>query len=133
MGEGQMRETERNWIRRGFLSRQKLFHLLLSPTENDVCCHENVFSAMQLVAIFFNIIICCQSFVLMKRKMQGMCSYRSMFILKCVHPETYPIVYRYRMYRKSQATGFPSLITIFSAPNYLDVYNNKGMLLLFKY
>lgn len=34
----------------------------------------------------------------------------------------------YRMYRKSQATGFPSLITIFSAPNYLDVYNNKGAL-----
>ncbi|MGH0186076.1 UNVERIFIED_CONTAM: hypothetical protein FKN15_024372 [Acipenser sinensis] len=33
----------------------------------------------------------------------------------------------YRMYRKSQTTGFPSLITIFSAPNYLDVYNNKGM------
>lgn len=31
----------------------------------------------------------------------------------------------YRMYRKSQTTGFPSLITIFSAPNYLDVYNNK--------
>lgn len=34
---------------------------------------------------------------------------------------------RYRMYRKSQTTGFPSLITIFSAPNYLDVYNNKGL------
>lgn len=34
----------------------------------------------------------------------------------------------YRMYRKSQTTGFPSLITIFSAPNYLDVYNNKGKL-----
>ena len=32
----------------------------------------------------------------------------------------------YRMYRKNQATGFPSLITLFSAPNYLDVYNNKG-------
>ena len=31
------------------------------------------------------------------------------------------------MYRKSQTTGFPSLITIFSAPNYLDVYNNKGL------
>ena len=31
------------------------------------------------------------------------------------------------MYRKSQETGFPSLITIFSAPNYLDVYNNKGL------
>ena len=33
--------------------------------------------------------------------------------------------FSYRMYRKSQTTGFPSLITIFSAPNYLDVYNNK--------
>lgn len=30
------------------------------------------------------------------------------------------------MYRKNQATQFPALITIFSAPNYLDVYNNKG-------
>ena len=30
------------------------------------------------------------------------------------------------MYKKSASTGFPSLITIFSAPNYLDVYNNKG-------
>uniref|UniRef100_A0A915MV14 Serine/threonine specific protein phosphatases domain-containing protein n=1 Tax=Meloidogyne javanica TaxID=6303 RepID=A0A915MV14_MELJA len=37
----------------------------------------------------------------------------------------------YRMYRKSQATGFPSLITIFSAPNYLDVYNNKAWSLPF--
>lgn len=36
------------------------------------------------------------------------------------------------MYRKSQTTGFPSLITIFSAPNYLDVYNNKGKMLLIK-
>ena len=32
----------------------------------------------------------------------------------------------YKMYRKSTTTGFPSLITIFSAPNYLDVYGNKG-------
>lgn len=30
------------------------------------------------------------------------------------------------MYRKTKATGFPAVITIFSAPNYLDVYNNKG-------
>ena len=41
------------------------------------------------------------------------------------------------MYRKSQTTGFPSLITIFSAPNYLDVYNNKvynvGGLIFFLY
>ena len=37
----------------------------------------------------------------------------------------------YRMYRKSQTTGFPSLITIFSAPNYLDVYNNKVRFFVF--
>ena len=29
------------------------------------------------------------------------------------------------MYRKTQTTGFNSLITIFSAPDYLDIYN-KG-------
>lgn len=33
---------------------------------------------------------------------------------------------RYRCYRKSLATGFPSVMTVFSAPNYLDVYNNKA-------
>ena len=31
----------------------------------------------------------------------------------------------YKMHRTNAATGFPSVITIFSAPNYLDVYNNK--------
>ena len=31
----------------------------------------------------------------------------------------------YRMYKPNPATGFPSVITIFSAPNYLDVYGNK--------
>lgn len=35
----------------------------------------------------------------------------------------------YRMYKKDSATGFPSLITMFSAPNYLDVYNNKAAIL----
>jgi len=38
----------------------------------------------------------------------------------------------YRMYKKSQRTGFPSLITIFSAPNYLDVYNNKAAVLKYE-
>jgi len=33
---------------------------------------------------------------------------------------------RYRMYRKNDVSGFPAVITMFSAPNYLDVYNNKG-------
>ena len=31
----------------------------------------------------------------------------------------------YRMYKQNPKTNFPSVITIFSAPNYLDVYNNK--------
>lgn len=38
----------------------------------------------------------------------------------------------YRMYRKSAATGFPSVITLFSAPNYLDVYNNKAAILKYE-
>ncbi|THD25880.1 Serine/threonine-protein phosphatase [Fasciola hepatica] len=38
----------------------------------------------------------------------------------------------YRMYRKNEATDFPSLITIFSAPNYLDVYENKAAILKYE-
>ncbi|KAG9284288.1 hypothetical protein G9A89_002098 [Geosiphon pyriformis] len=38
----------------------------------------------------------------------------------------------YRMYRKTKATGFPSVMTIFSAPNYLDVYNNKAAVLKYE-
>eukprot|EP00127_Corallochytrium_limacisporum_P004114 Clim_evm59s157 gene=Clim_evmTU59s157 len=38
----------------------------------------------------------------------------------------------YRMYRKSESNGFPSVITIFSAPNYLDVYNNKAAVLKYE-
>lgn len=38
----------------------------------------------------------------------------------------------YRMYKKSPDTGFPSLITIFSAPNYLDVYHNKAAVLKYE-
>jgi serine/threonine-protein phosphatase 2B catalytic subunit len=40
--------------------------------------------------------------------------------------------FSYRMYKKCQSTGFPSLITIFSAPNYLDVYNNKAAILKYE-
>ncbi|VDM35548.1 unnamed protein product [Hydatigera taeniaeformis] len=40
--------------------------------------------------------------------------------------------FSYRMYRKNQQTGFPALITIFSAPNYLDVYNNKAAILKYE-
>ncbi|KAJ2542995.1 3',5'-cyclic-nucleotide phosphodiesterase (PDEase) (3':5'-CNP) [Coemansia sp. RSA 1933] len=38
----------------------------------------------------------------------------------------------YRMYRKSKATGFPAVITLFSAPNYLDAYNNKAAVLKYE-
>ncbi|NWU72277.1 PP2BA phosphatase, partial [Pterocles burchelli] len=38
----------------------------------------------------------------------------------------------YRMYKKNQTTGFPSLITIFSKKNYLDVYNNKAAVLKYE-
>eukprot|EP00928_Gymnodinium_smaydae_P085835 TRINITY_DN694_c0_g1_i1.p1 TRINITY_DN694_c0_g1~~TRINITY_DN694_c0_g1_i1.p1 ORF type:complete len:551 (-),score=133.98 TRINITY_DN694_c0_g1_i1:73-1725(-) len=35
----------------------------------------------------------------------------------------------YKMHKTNPATGFPSVITIFSAPNYCDCYNNKGAIL----
>ncbi|KAA8915757.1 hypothetical protein TRICI_002096 [Trichomonascus ciferrii] len=38
----------------------------------------------------------------------------------------------YRTYRKNKATGFPSVMTIFSAPNYLDAYNNKAAVLKYE-
>ena len=38
----------------------------------------------------------------------------------------------YKMHRTNQKTGFPTVITIFSAPNYCDVYNNKGAILKFE-
>jgi len=37
----------------------------------------------------------------------------------------------YKMHKTIASTGFPSVITIFSAPNYCDVYNNKGAILKF--
>jgi serine/threonine-protein phosphatase 2B catalytic subunit len=36
------------------------------------------------------------------------------------------------MYRKTRTTGFPSVMTFFSAPNYLDVYNNKAAILKYE-
>jgi len=37
----------------------------------------------------------------------------------------------YRMYKQNPKTNFPSVITIFSAPNYLDVYNNKAAVMIY--
>ncbi|KAF0978534.1 hypothetical protein FDP41_002354 [Naegleria fowleri] len=38
----------------------------------------------------------------------------------------------YRLYKKGPSTGFPTVICIFSAPNYCDVYNNKGAIIRFQ-
>jgi serine/threonine-protein phosphatase 2B catalytic subunit len=38
----------------------------------------------------------------------------------------------FKMHRWSGASDFPSVITIFSAPNYCDVYNNKGAVIKFE-
>eukprot|EP00698_Gefionella_okellyi_P003574 TRINITY_DN13363_c0_g1_i1.p1 TRINITY_DN13363_c0_g1~~TRINITY_DN13363_c0_g1_i1.p1 ORF type:complete len:539 (+),score=120.68 TRINITY_DN13363_c0_g1_i1:57-1673(+) len=38
----------------------------------------------------------------------------------------------YKMYRKRKNTDFPTVITIFSAPNYVDIYNNKAAILKFE-
>lgn len=35
------------------------------------------------------------------------------------------------MHKWNQNDSFPVIITIFSAPNYCDIYNNKGALLKF--
>jgi len=37
----------------------------------------------------------------------------------------------YRMYKANPKTGFPSVITLFSAPNYLDVYMNKAAVMIY--
>ncbi|KAL7415147.1 Serine/threonine-protein phosphatase 2B catalytic subunit A1 [Mrakia frigida] len=38
----------------------------------------------------------------------------------------------YRMYRKTKTTGFPSVMTLFSAPDYVDVYKNKAAVLKYE-
>lgn len=105
-----------------------------------------LFPVIQLCVSSYRAITYYQSSERMKHKMQGMLSLqhtskdkhthtnknryiftyiRKKLSLFSVFTSTWP-PWSYRMYRKSQTTGFPSLITIFSAPNYLDVYNNKG-------
>jgi len=38
----------------------------------------------------------------------------------------------YRMYEKNSRTGFPSVITLFSAPNYCTQYNNKAAIMRYE-
>src|SRR5882762_1572656 len=61
----------------------------------------------------------------MKHKTRGMC-----LPLSYLHPAfTSLCCSRYTMHRKTPTKKFPSVITIFSAPNYLDVYHNRGAVL----
>ena len=81
---------------------------------------------MRQVVISFNKTTYYRSLELTKHKMRGKFSVfqeKNLKFTLCLR------IFSYRMYRKSQTTGFPSLITIFSAPNYLDVYNNKVKIL----
>lgn len=41
-------------------------------------------------------------------------------------PVSLTMVYSYKMHAKHPETQFPTVITLFSAPNYLDAYGNKG-------
>jgi serine/threonine-protein phosphatase 2B catalytic subunit len=36
----------------------------------------------------------------------------------------------YKMHQENKKTGFPCVITVFSAPNYCDAYNNRGAVLM---
>ena len=38
----------------------------------------------------------------------------------------------YKMHKWNGEQDFPAVITIFSAPNYCDVYNNKGAFIKFE-
>ena len=38
----------------------------------------------------------------------------------------------YRMYPINEAKQFPPVITLFSAPNYIDSYGNKGAVLRYE-
>jgi serine/threonine-protein phosphatase 2B catalytic subunit len=60
----------------------------------------------------------------MKRKMLGMTAFPCFDRSKMSD-----IINRYTMHRKTPTKKFPSVITIFSAPNYLDVYHNRGAVL----
>jgi hypothetical protein len=90
-------------------------------------------TAIGRVVISCKTTICYPSFVLTKLKMLGeKTTLDTRSVDSSYSHVTFSALFfspifnfRYRMYRKSLTTGFPSLITIFSAPNYLDVYNNK--------
>ena len=70
-----------------------------------------------------NATVCCPSFVRTSRKMMGM-PMPLPFCIQIVANDTC----RYRLYRKTRTTGFPSVMTLFSASNYLDKDNKAAII-----
>ena len=58
----------------------------------------------------------------------GVTSFLEKFGLLCVLRAHEAQDAGYQLYEKTKL-GFPAVITLFSAPNYIDVYNNKGAIL----
>jgi len=84
--------------------------------------------AIKQLVNFWSATISCPSSVLMKLRTQG-----AWFVSTRLTAALIQFMFdRYRMYRKTKTTGFPSVMTIFSAPNYLDVYNNKAAVLKYE-
>lgn len=94
----------------------------LSPTAR--CLSTNVYTDMTLSASFLNETIFLLSFVDTKLKMPGTSDITGVDLLRLLIACS-----RYTMYKKTPKRNFPSVITIFSAPNYLDVYHNRGAVL----
>ena len=85
----------------------------------------NICADTKPLASFWKEIICFQLYEPMKLKMLGKYQPSEPHLI-------FWLLHSYRMYRKTKTTGFPSVMTIFSAPNYLDVYNNKAAVLKYE-
>ena len=72
---------------------------------------------------------CYQSSEHTRLKTLGMARQRLMTPVVDIYPCRY---FSYRMYRKTRTTGFPSVMTFFSCPHYLDCYNNKAAILKYE-
>jgi serine/threonine-protein phosphatase 2B catalytic subunit len=70
---------------------------------------------------------CCLSFAHTRRKMLGV----SMPLLVRVQIVANDAC-RYCMYRKTDAIGFLSVVTVFSTPNHIDGYNNTAAILKYE-
>ena len=90
------------------------------------CAEAPTFSPTRQLAGFSNATACCPSFARTRRKMLGI----PMLPLVCVQIVANDAC-RYRFYRKHNKTGFPSVMTLFSAPNYS--YKRKYMGAILKY